>query len=177
MDDIEEKLRAFKERVQKSDPKALRAKLNAEREKSGRLPLPDIYCSTYHVDQEIVEETPERFIVPECIPACKELWRKNIHTFMVCDDLDQSGEVLTSWIEVADEQLSEENLRILRSFEGRKNVRIFHYHPRCTNFEVPFVGKKAQDELLKLAKEFVEQEPQPLNPGAHHWADIRLDDE
>ena len=177
MSNIRKRLKAFEDRIRKSNPEALRAELNAERKRNGCLPLPDIYCSTFHVDQEIVEETPERFIVPECIPACKELWRKNIHTFMVCDNLDHSGKVLTSWIEVADEQLSEENLRILRSFEGRKNVRIFHYHPKCTNFEVPFVGTKAQEELLKLAKEFVQQEPLPIDPDAHHWADIKLSGE
>lgn len=134
---------------------------NAERAKYGILPVTDKYKPVCRADQEYVEMEPERFIVPECIPACKELWAKNIYTFMVSDDSNmQFGE---TWIEIADQVLSAQNLEILRSLEGDEKVEIFHYHKGCTNFAVRCVGLEAQQKLLEIAKRFKMQDV----PGDH----------
>ena len=42
------------------------------------------FSEVSHTSMEEVENNPEQFIMTECIPACKELWSKNIYTFKMC---------------------------------------------------------------------------------------------
>ena len=46
------------------------------------LPMNPEFNEEMTVPMEVVEKNPQRFIIQECIPACQELWRKNIYTFM-----------------------------------------------------------------------------------------------
>ena len=55
----------------------------------GFLPINDELDETMSSSMEDVEKNPRRFIIEECIPACEELWNKNIYTFMVSDHLNE----------------------------------------------------------------------------------------
>ena len=117
------------------------------------LPLSSDYHEEMRTSQEDVETHPTKYIIEECLPACKELWRKNIYTFMVSDQLNP-GEC---WIEVIANNLSDENKEIFLSLEG-DDVRKFSYHNGCINFGVTKVGIKAQKRLLELAEQFKMQD-------------------
>ena len=62
------------------------------------------FSEVSQTSMEEVENNPEKFIMTECIPACKELWSKNIYTFMVSNYIGENG----IWIEIYDE-ISDEN--------------------------------------------------------------------
>ncbi len=128
-------------------------KRNKELEKKGFLPVNDEYNETMTSPQEIVEKNPKRFILEECIPACKELWSKNIYTFMVSDHLNEG----VCWIEIIGDCLSEENKKIFMNLKG-EDVTKFSYHKGSVNFGVTKIGKEGQLRLLELAKEFVMQD-------------------
>lgn len=128
----------------------LRRKKRAEElEKKGFLPENEDYSETMTSPQEMVEQNPTRFIIQECLPACLELWKKNIYTFMVSDHLNE-GEC---WIEVAADSLSDENMDVYMNFSPDEVVK-FSYHPGGINFGVNCVGVEGQRKLLALAKEF-----------------------
>ena len=152
--DEDDAIRRFLEKLEKPAPTL--EERNAERAKYGMLPITDKYNPVCHAHQEDVELEPERFVVPECIPACKELWSKNVYTFMVSDELNmQHGE---TWIEIVNSVLSAQNLAILKSLEDDNEVRIFHYHEGCTSIAVHCVGLEAQQKLLEIAKRFEKQD-------------------
>lgn len=102
---------------------------------------------------EDVEKNPRRFIIEECVLACKELWKKNIYTFMVSDHLDEG----VCWIEVISDNLSDENKEIFAQLEGEDIIK-FSYHKGCINFGVKCVGAQAQVRLLELAQQFQMQD-------------------
>ncbi len=50
----------------------------------GFLPINDELNATMNSSMEDVEKNPRTFIIEECIPACKELWKKTfIHLWLV----------------------------------------------------------------------------------------------
>lgn len=116
------------------------------------LPINEEYNEVPSVTQEVVEEEPKRFIIEECLPACFELWRKNIYTFMVSDHLNP-GEC---WIEVIKDALSEENQEVYMTLGD--DVEKFSYHRGSLNFGVNCVGLEAQERLLEIAKKFKMQD-------------------
>lgn len=99
--------------------------------------------------QEEVEANPEQYIIQECLPACQELWRKNIYTFMVSDHLNEG----MCWIEIIADSLSKENMDIYLNMSDSEAMR-FSYHKGTVNFGVPCVGSEGQQKLLELAKRF-----------------------
>ena len=107
--------------------------------------------------KEDVEANPRQFIIEECIPACQELWSKNIYTFMVSDHLNEGQ----CWIEIIFDSLSNENKNIFMQLTGEDVIK-FSYHKGCINFGVKCVGKEGQAKLLELAKQFQMQDV-PLN--------------
>lgn len=113
------------------------------------LPLSASYQETMHSPMEEVEKNPERFIMTECIPACQACWANNVYTFMVSDHLNEG----TCWIEVALENLSDENKEILESFSG-DDVTKFTYHNGTMAFGVKKVGLEGERRLLELAEQF-----------------------
>ena len=71
-------VKAFiKKKNQESEQRKFGDKQNWKQE--GFLPLNDEYSETMASPMEEVESNPRKFIIEECIPACKELWRKNIY--------------------------------------------------------------------------------------------------
>jgi len=119
----------------------------------GFLPLNDELNETMHSSMEDVEKNPRAFIIEECIPACVELWKKNIYTFMVSDHLNDG----VCWIEVVSDYLSDENKEIFNQLEGEDIIK-FSYHRGCINFGVNCVGNQAQVRLLELAQKFQMQD-------------------
>lgn len=117
------------------------------------LPLNEEYSETMASPMEEVENNPKKFIIEECIPACKELWEKNIYTYMVSDYVNENQ----CWIEIDVNNLSEENLNVYRELGGDDVIK-FSYHAGFLNFGVKGVGKKAQQRLLELASKFQMQD-------------------
>ena len=124
-----------------------------ELERKGFLPENPELNETMTSPQEIVEKTPRRFIIEECIPACLELWPKNIYTFMVSDHLNEGQ----CWIEIILDSLSEENKNILKNFTG-DDVILSSYHSGCVSFGVTYVGDLGKQKLLELAEQFKMQD-------------------
>lgn len=121
--------------------------------KKGFLPNSENYSPTFSSPQEDVERNPRQYIIEECIPACLELWKKNIYTCMTSDH-DNEGQC---WIEVIFNVLSSENQDIFTKLQG-EDVIIFGYHPGHANFGVTKVGIEGQRRLLELAQEFKMQD-------------------
>ena len=157
----------FRELLKKLDveplsPEEMRARFekeNAERIARGILPVPEGYESVGPTPVKLVKANPERYIVPECLPACKELWSKNIDTFMVCDLLDL--ETGWAWICLEDILLSARNKEILASLEQIPDVTLYtdNYYDNTVYIMFPYVGQAAQDALLSIAKRFEMQAP------------------
>jgi hypothetical protein len=124
-----------------------------ELEVRGFLPKNDDYNETMTSPQEEVENNPTRFIIEECLPACRELWGKNIYTFMVSDHVN----VGVCWIEIIASNLSEENLKIYEELDDNEVIK-FSYHNGTINFGVNAVGKDGQAKLLEIAKRFKMQD-------------------
>lgn len=124
-----------------------------ELEAKGFLPENDGYCETMTSPQEEVEKNPSRYIIQECLPACQELWKKNIYTFMVSDHLNEG----ICWIEIIADSLSEENKDIYLELSDDEAVK-FSYHKGSVNFGVRCVGKEGQRRLLELAQRFQMQD-------------------
>ena len=120
-----------------------------ELESKGFLPENEELSETMSSPQELVELNPRQFIIEECIPACQELWSKNIYTFMVSDHLNEGK----CWIEIIFDSLSDENKDIFMKLTGDDIIK-FSYHRGCVNFGVKYVGIKGQQKLLELAKQF-----------------------
>ncbi len=124
-----------------------------ELESKGFLPENPELKETMSSPQEVVEANPRRFIIEECIPACQELWSKNIYTFMVSDHLNEGQ----CWIEIIADGLSDENKKIFESLSGDDVIK-FSYHKGTINFGVKLVGSEGQARLLELAKQFKMQD-------------------
>jgi hypothetical protein len=119
----------------------------------GFLPENEGYHETMSSPQEYVEANPRQFIIEECIPACEELWKKNIYTFMVSDHLNE-GEC---WIEIVYDSLSDENKKIYDKLSGEDVIK-FSYHKGTINIGVNKVGLEGQQRLLELAQQFQMQD-------------------
>lgn len=99
--------------------------------------------------QETVEKDPKAFIAEEEIPACEELWNKNIYTRMSGLPYEDGN----SWIEIYLAQLSDENKKIARRIGDIKS----RGKDRCI-IRTEHVGKNGQLKLLELAKKFEMQD-------------------
>ena len=124
-----------------------------EIENKGFLTINSEYSEVPHDSQENVEKNPKQYIIEECIPACQELWSKNIYTFMVSDHLNEGQ----CWIELFDYVLSDENKEIYENLSGYDIIK-FNYHRGCVCFGVSCVGIEGQQKLLQLAKQFKMQD-------------------
>lgn len=110
------------------------------------------YSPVMTASLEWVEQEPERFIIKECLDACKILWSKNIYTYMVSDELNES-----SWIEINENALSEENKDIYINLDCEDIIK-FSYHKGCINFGVKHHGLEAKQKLVILANQFKMQD-------------------
>ena len=147
IDDIEITDDVFKRFYQEETEEAKEERIKKEREdieRRGYLPVNDEFEETMTSPQEVVEKNPRKYIIEECIPACKELWSKNIYTFMVSDHLND-GEC---WIELDADALSDDNKSIYLGLDSNE-VKKFSYHRGAINFGVRCVGKKHKKSYWK----------------------------
>lgn len=97
-----------------------------------------------HVDTEVVINNPEEYIIPECLPACKILWDRNIETFM-CSNYDTDIDL---WIDF--DLVSEENVELFHSLRESDpehyGIDDWYHHYR--------VVATSSDELEKLVSVF-----------------------
>ena len=140
-----------------------------ELESKGFLPENAELNETMSSPQELVETNPRRFIIEECIPACQELWSKNIYTFMVSDHLNEGQ----CWIEIIVDGLSDENKEVFMNLSGDDVIK-FSYHRGTINFGVKLVGKEGQSRLLELAQQFQMQDV-PINQSYISMQDFLLE--
>ncbi len=119
-----------------------------------------------HVPIHIIKQEPEKFIIAECIPACKILWDKNIHTYMASDFGDNDA-----WIELDTRSLSKENLEILKNLRDFGAKSVGRYHEGTLVFEVEGMGKHAQNKLVELAELFKMQDV-PQYSGYYNGQDF-----
>ena len=152
-DDVMKLLDKIERKMSPEEIEKNRQKRAKELESKGFLPENAELCETMTSPQEIVESNPRQFIIEECIPACQELWSKNIYTFMVSDHLNEGQ----CWIEIVFDNLSDENKDIFMQLTGDDIIK-FSYHKGCINFGVKYVGRKGQQKLLELAKKFKMQD-------------------
>lgn len=146
-----------------------RIKRAKELESKGFLPENAELNETMSSPQELVETNPRRFIIEECIPACQELWSKNIYTFMVSDHLNEGQ----CWIEIIVDGLSDENKEVFMNLSGDDVIK-FSYHRGTINFGVKLVGKEGQSRLLELAQQFQMQDV-PINQSYISMQDFLLE--
>lgn len=109
---------------------------------------------------EYVMETPEKFIIPECLDCCKLLWSKGIDTYQ-CGNYDDPVEN-GFWIDIDSNTLSHENWDILQSLalndkrvyfnEGLQGQHCFRIWVERKNI------KEASNELCNLANNLVLQD-------------------
>ena len=131
------------------------------------MPQSDNFGEVSHVSEEEVENNPEKYIMTECIPACKELWSKNIYTYMVSNYVGESG----IWIEIYNE-ISVENLDYLKGLK-EKNINVNIYHDGCYRIEVSHIGQAASDLLLEICKGFKMQDV-PKNIAYYNEEDFLI---
>ena len=152
-DDMSDLLERFNKIQTPEEIEQAKKEIAKEIESKGFLPLNDEYDEIPNCSQDYVENNPRQFIIEECIPACQELWSKNIYTFMVSDHQNE-GEC---WIEVLFNNLSEENKSVYSQLNGEGVIK-FSYHPGYVNFGIKCVGVEGQQKLLELAKMFKMQD-------------------
>ncbi len=140
------------QRLREEAAAANRSFMEEHIKRMGILPVSDKYSPVMAAPMEEVEANPEKFIMAECLPACRELWKKNIYTFMVSDA--QNSE---AWIELFADALSEENKAYLISLE-EQGVHVFCYHDGTISFGVGCFGEKAKAKLLEIAEGFKMQD-------------------
>lgn len=109
------------------------------------------------VSQEEVETHPERYILPECIPACKALWDKNIYTFMTSNH----GDIYSRWVQFAQDDLSPENHALFEKLAAKQPANYHlkdNYRSNVFTVVVEGTGEPAGDELLSLVADFQMQD-------------------
>lgn len=142
--DIEELLKKNKEENKRF--------LEERKRTLGMLPENELYAPVMSASMEDVEANAEKFIMTECLPACRILWEKNIYTFMVSDAQNEEA-----WIEVFIDGLSEENKQYMTSLV-ESGVHVFRYHEGTISFGVGCFGDKAQQKLIEIANGFKMQD-------------------
>ena len=141
---VEEMLRANREENERY--------LEEKTKRLGILPTSEKYSPVMAAPMEDVEANAEKFIMTECLPACRILWDKNIYTFMVSDAQNEEA-----WIELFADGLSPENSEYLLSLEDQ-GIHLFCYHDGTISFGVGCFGEVAQKRLVEIANGFKMQD-------------------
>ena len=127
---------------------------------------------------ESVIEEPEKFIIPELMPACEALWKKNIYTVQCSNDVEKrQGRY---YIEV--KHLSDENAALFGNDE--KGARVIGHNPlrdegEAETFEIhassPEKLMAAIDELqMQDTQEYMDVDAFMENFRAHASSEMML---
>jgi hypothetical protein len=143
---LKEKMSNFEARMQRKKENNI-----IEENLSDEFEIPKELTSTKYqysyVDLEIVISNPDEYIIPECQPACKAFWQKNIETFMVSNYDDDHLYVLLF-------DLSEENIDIFKSLMEKDSRYFFDYFKETYGIGTKDLNEKSTEELLSLTNVF-----------------------
>lgn len=114
------------------------------------------YIGGDYLPMEIVSLEPEKYVINECLDACKVLWGKNIYTYSTSDYNDNY-----SSITILVDNLSIENMDIITNYinSGVDNygVKIIR-RGNCLDFKIDAIGEYARIALLNIAGMFTIQD-------------------
>lgn len=104
-----------------------------------------------YVELEEVISNPEEYIIPQCLPACRALWNKNIETFMVSNNDDEDLYVLLTHI-------SDENMAIFNQMKQQNPRFIFDSYRNTIGISVKGNNEGSMHELQGLTEVFKMQD-------------------
>lgn len=104
-----------------------------------------------YVELEEVISNQEEFIIPQCLPACKALWEKNIETFMVSNNDDKYLYVLLM-------NVSEQNEAIIEQLLQNDKRFFFDDYRSTYGIKVDGIDEESMKALLSLTQVFEMQD-------------------
>lgn len=100
-----------------------------------------------YVELEDVMANPEEYIIPQCLPACRALWDKNIETFMVSNNDDEDLYVLLT-------NVSDENMAIFNQMKQQDPRFVFDGYRNTIGIAVKGNNDSSMHELQGLTEVF-----------------------
>lgn len=119
-------------------------KANIGGAKTNTIPKDTRYQYSY-VELEDVMANPSEFIIPQCLPACRSLWDRNIETFMVSNNDDKDLYVLMH-------NLSGENKALMNKLLHADKRFFFDEYRKTYGIRVKGNDVKAMHELTALVE-------------------------
>lgn len=116
------------------------SKVSETPKKDGRYQYP-------YVELEDVMANPEEYIIPQCLPACRALWDKNIETFMVSNNDDEDLYVLLT-------NVSDENMAIFNQMKQQDPRFVFDGYRNTIGIAVKRNNDSSMHELQGLTEVF-----------------------
>lgn len=116
------------------------SKVSETPKKDGRYQYP-------YVEFEDVMANPEEYIIPQCLPACRALWDKNIETFMVSNNDDEDLYVLLTHV-------SDENMAIFNQMKQQDPRFVFDGYRNTIGIAVKGNNDSSMHELQGLTEVF-----------------------
>lgn len=121
-------------------------KANIGSAKTNVIPKDTRYQYPY-VELEKVMSNPTEYIIPQCLPACRSLWSKNIETFMVSNNDDNDLYVLLT-------NVSPENMAVFREMQKQDPRFIYDGYRSTIGIAVKGNDSNAMHELERLTEVF-----------------------
>lgn len=125
-------------------------KANIGSAKTNAIPKDTRYQYSY-VELEKVMSNPTEYIIPQCLPACRSLWSKNIETFMVSNNDDNDLYVLLT-------NVSPENMAVFREMQKQDPRFIYDGYRSTIGIAVKGNDSNAMYELERLTEVFSVQD-------------------
>lgn len=100
-----------------------------------------------YVELEEVMANPTEYIIPQCLPACRSLWSKNIETFMVSNNDDNDLYVLLT-------NVSPENMAVFQEMQKQDPRFIYDGYRSTIGIAVKGNDNNAMHELESLTEIF-----------------------
>lgn len=121
-------------------------KANIGSAKTNAIPKDTRYQYPY-VELEKVMSNPTEYIIPQCLPACRSLWSKNIETFMVSNNDDNDLYVLLT-------NVSPENMAVFREMQKQDPRFIYDGYRSTIGIAVKGNDSNGMHELERLTEVF-----------------------
>lgn len=100
-----------------------------------------------YVELEEVMANPTEYIIPQCLPACRSLWSKNIETFMVSNNDDNDLYVLLT-------NVSSENMAVFQELQKQDPRFVYDRYRSTVGIAVKGNDNNAMHELESLTEVF-----------------------
>ena len=119
-----------------------------------------------YVDLPYVLENPEEFIIPECLDACKLLWRKNIETFMCSNYDDDNLYILVM-------NLSDKNLETIKRLSEDSENYFYSHSRKCYGIKVEGRSREQVEKLNFLTEVFTMQDTKRFVSGEEFLSEYK----